>query len=464
MFYKLDAHPIYQWDESRQAINMQEMLANNQPLVTYFEGKPDHYNTKPPLLIWLQVIFMLLTDNPEFAMRLPSAFAAVCTIITLVFFFNATQKKPKWGIFAGLVLVSSFGYTELHSVRTGDFDALVTLWIALIACQYYLDLETEKRKFLYQAAFFFGLAIATKASVPFMLLPFLFIWTILIKKLRFLLFNKALYFAMLIPLTFILVFYFFREAIDPGYLKSAWHNDFYGRFSSAIDNHKESWDFYFFSLFHKRAPYFILSIPLAFPLIYFSKNQAQKKLALFALLFIITFLAIISISKTKIFWYDTPIFPFLAIVVTLNVIFILDCFSKRISLCILSVITASILWFPYHKNLQYISSIPLFDWEKQSHYQPSYLLKSAIDGEIDLQNHTLLTDDVYTPYFNFYITRLAQKKGYTIPIKYNISEMEVNEVFIYYQPHIFGESLKKYNLKEVKKINEFVYFYKKTKE
>jgi len=42
--------------------------------------------------------------------------------------------------------------------------------------------------------------------------------------------------------------------------------------------------------------------------------------------------------------------------------------------------------------------------------------------------------------------------------------MEVNEVFIYYQPHIFGDSLKKYNLKEVKKINEFVYFYKKTKE
>ena len=182
MFYKLDAHPIYQWDESRQAINMQEMLANNQPLGTYFEGEPDHYNTKPPLLIWLQVIFMLLTDNPEFAMRLPSALAAVCTIITLVFFFNATLKKPMWGIFAGLVLVSSFGYTELHSARTGDFDALVTLWIALIACQYYLDLETEKRKFLYQAALFFGLAIATKASVPFMLLPLLFIWTILVKK------------------------------------------------------------------------------------------------------------------------------------------------------------------------------------------------------------------------------------------------------------------------------------------
>ena len=58
IFGHLSRLPIRIWDESRLAINAYEMYRDGGCLVTTFEGKPDHWNTKPPLLIWLQVLAM----------------------------------------------------------------------------------------------------------------------------------------------------------------------------------------------------------------------------------------------------------------------------------------------------------------------------------------------------------------------------------------------------------------------
>jgi 4-amino-4-deoxy-L-arabinose transferase-like glycosyltransferase len=55
VFMHLDTLPIRIWDEARQAVNALEMWENGNFLVTHFEGSPDMWSTKPPLLIWLQV-------------------------------------------------------------------------------------------------------------------------------------------------------------------------------------------------------------------------------------------------------------------------------------------------------------------------------------------------------------------------------------------------------------------------
>jgi len=64
----LDGHPVYLSDESRQAFNSFEMFLNGNWLVTTFENKPDLWNTKPPLLIWLQVLFYHLVGTNELAL------------------------------------------------------------------------------------------------------------------------------------------------------------------------------------------------------------------------------------------------------------------------------------------------------------------------------------------------------------------------------------------------------------
>ena len=52
-FHRLGELPIYVWDEARDTINALEMLRTGDLLVTYFHGRPDLWNTKPPGAIWL---------------------------------------------------------------------------------------------------------------------------------------------------------------------------------------------------------------------------------------------------------------------------------------------------------------------------------------------------------------------------------------------------------------------------
>ena len=86
VFSHLDTLPIQLWDESRLAINAYEMHHFGQYLVTHFDGLPDLWNTKPPLLIWMQVFWMKIIGVNEIALRLPSALAALLTIISILIF------------------------------------------------------------------------------------------------------------------------------------------------------------------------------------------------------------------------------------------------------------------------------------------------------------------------------------------------------------------------------------------
>ncbi|QNP53470.1 glycosyltransferase family 39 protein [Hymenobacter qilianensis] len=86
LFYQLGVNPIPMWDEGRLAVNAAEMDLNNNWLVTYFGGAPDMWNTKPPLMIWLEVLSLRLFGYSNTALRLPSAFAALATVIVLYVF------------------------------------------------------------------------------------------------------------------------------------------------------------------------------------------------------------------------------------------------------------------------------------------------------------------------------------------------------------------------------------------
>ena len=81
LFIGLDIaeRPIALWDESRLAVNALEMRQRGFSLVTTYGFAPDLWNTKPPLLIWLQAGSIDLFGAREWAIRLPSLLAAVAT-------------------------------------------------------------------------------------------------------------------------------------------------------------------------------------------------------------------------------------------------------------------------------------------------------------------------------------------------------------------------------------------------
>ena len=106
VFGHLDTLPIRIWDESRQAINAYEMYHNSDYIVTHFEGKPDMWNTKPPFLIWTQVILMKTIGINELAVRLPSAFAAFFTCLALLLFSIKYLKNFWFGFIVIVVLIN----------------------------------------------------------------------------------------------------------------------------------------------------------------------------------------------------------------------------------------------------------------------------------------------------------------------------------------------------------------------
>ena len=93
IFGHIEELPIQRWDESRLAANAFEMKTNNNWLVTTFVDKPDMWNTKPPLMIWLQASTMLLIGDTTLAVRLPAALCALATCMFICWFFVYRIQK-----------------------------------------------------------------------------------------------------------------------------------------------------------------------------------------------------------------------------------------------------------------------------------------------------------------------------------------------------------------------------------
>ena len=79
------------WDESIYSVNTYEMIQNGKYFSLYFDGAPDLFNTKPPLINWIQICFVKLIGYNELALRLPSAIAATLTIVVLFVFMYTIQ-------------------------------------------------------------------------------------------------------------------------------------------------------------------------------------------------------------------------------------------------------------------------------------------------------------------------------------------------------------------------------------
>ena len=85
VFLHLEFLPIRVWDESRLANNAYEMFKNGNFLVPHFEGTPDMWNTKPPLMVILQVLCCKVFGIRELSIRLPSAIAGFLTAVNIPF-------------------------------------------------------------------------------------------------------------------------------------------------------------------------------------------------------------------------------------------------------------------------------------------------------------------------------------------------------------------------------------------
>lgn len=395
---QISALPIVQWDESRLAINAVEMASNGNIIVTSFNNSPDLYNTKPPLMIWLQALSVKAFGINESSIRLPSIFAGIACIVLLMH-YTYRQSKSLWtASLAGLILICSNGFIQLHGSLTGDYDALLTLFLFLTFMHWHLWLSHQNNKHCWYMTLFLALAILSKSAAAMIIIPIIGIQTIALKTSV----NNAIRCFNMLALSILpfLVFIGIRAYAAPGYIQASLFNDFIGRMQTHIDGHEETWYYYFDQIVFKRFSLFWGLLPLSLIVLKAKFNPISKQLFFAS----IGYLLILTLAKTKIHWYDMPVLPLLSMVIALNV---KDAFMRLSFKTLQWGFIGIIIGLSTMASLQKHKAV----WDKQdldldySHYELSHILR-----QYNAKDTLYLVAPLYAPEFEFYTHQHPQIK------------------------------------------------------
>lgn len=333
LFYRLSSHPVVMWDESRLACNAAEMLRNGNWLVTHFADRPDLWNTKPPLLVWLQAVLFLLMGPTELALRLPSALAAVGTVALLAWFCHRVLRAPLLGLCGALVLLSCSGYIDRHVTRTGDYDTLLVFFTTWYALSFFRYLEDGSRSALYQAGAGVALAVLTKGVAGVIPLPGLLLYCGLAGRLPWLVRQGRAYVVLAGVVAVVAAYYVGREIALPGYWAAVQENELGGRLLGDKSFHTETtWTWYLDMLIHDELLPWLYLMPLGVvALLAREAPPVYRRFLLLLVVFVVVFLAIISSAVTKYYWYEAPIYPFCCLLAGAGVALLGEALVLRLS-------------------------------------------------------------------------------------------------------------------------------------
>lgn len=405
------------WDEGRQAVNATLMYLNQNYLVTYFNGQPDLWNTKPLLLIWLQVLGLKLFGIGEVGLRVPSAVAALLTVSLLFWFGWQKLQKPLIGILAVLILLSTRGYVAQHVILTGDFDALLTLFITAYSLFFFLYLESFRKKYWVLVIVALILGGLTKSVAVLLPLPGLMLYALFTRKLPALLKQKEVYIGAVSFVLVMAAYYYFREQVNPGYWQAVQENELGGRFLKSLEKHNQPW--YFYLTGDKFMPWLLLILPAIFMAYKFSEGLVRR-FALFAGLFFFGFLLTISASKTKLVWYAVPLYPMGAFLVAIGFYYGFQWLIKRYGIRhqnrLIIVNCTLIFGVFYGLIVGRIASQSKKDKAEIS-AADAYFLKDFNRVFPDQKKYTFLSEkDYHNSALNFYMLKFWHE-GYTIQDK-----------------------------------------------
>lgn len=420
VFGNLGEIPIRLWDESRLAINAIEMSRNQQWLVPYYDGLPDMWNTKPPLLIWLQTFMIKLIGVHPLAIRLPVAFAVMGTFLYLYFFLGRTVKNYLFGFITVLILMTSGSYLTEHVSRTGDYDGLLILFTTLFSFTYYQYLETLEKKHLYLFFLFLWLAVLTKSIAGLMFLPGLLLFTLWQRKFIEVVKSKHFYIGLLIFIVLTASYYLGREYYNPGYLEAVYNNELSGRFLETLEENELPLSYYL--TFDKYTYWRLLTGAGVLLFILLRHLKGPRKVVGFSILMAASFLSIITYSQTKLEWYDASAYPFLAVVtaypIFLAIQFVTNILKQKAYQKIVTVtLIIALFSYPYFQILDEVVYNPQEESWEQPWYKVSWYMKDLIKNDNPYNINSVIIND-YSPQVSFYVG-MANDRGIKLNQKTN---------------------------------------------
>lgn len=460
IFGYLNAFPIRLFDESRLAINAYEMLNNGDFIVTHYKGSPDMFNTRPPLMIWLQVLSMKFIGVNELSVRLPSAFATLFTCIAILLFSIKYLKNFWFGFIAVIILITTNGYVCFHVTRTGDYEALLILFTTLSNLLFFAFIETKKNKFLYLFFLVTALAVLTKSVTGLLFVPALLVYSLMQKQFLSILRNRHFYYGFLIFIILTLGYYLLRELKAPGYIRAVNYHELTGRYLQMLEGTKQGFWYYYNNIinFQLTALWYLL-IPCGLLIGLFSKDIKIKRITLFSSLMILSYFLVISLAQTKLRHYDAAMYPFIAILISVSIYYIFNLLKN--SNVINQTLTKNIIPFlflfivfitPYQNTINNTYKPKEHPWAKEF-YEIGYFLRDAVNGKYDVDGYSLLYDG-HDANLRFYLN-ILQNKGVKISFK-DWRNLNTGDLVIVCQKNVKQYVEEHYDCKKIKEIDNVI--------
>ncbi|MFM2269425.1 MAG: hypothetical protein RL757_2866 [Bacteroidota bacterium] len=423
IFGQLQHKPIQMWDEARNGVSTVEMMQNNEYFVRYFDGKPDEWEVKPPLLLWLNMgVFKVFGIN-LLSLRLVSAVSMFGICLLLYNFFKREFDDEIGGAVAALMLVGSESMIRNHIARTGDHDALLCLLLFGSLITFFKYLKYQHYKYLIYTALLTAAAVLTKSVVGFFYalgfgIFLLFSW----QFLRNLLAQKAFYVAVLLVVGIVGGYYGIAEMHHAGHFTHVWNMELLPRYvnenpTGMVFNVLED-KFYYVKkmIFEDRFAWWALLLPSF--LFWFGWESKEKKwLAQVCWAIVLSLSAVIAMGCAN-DWYDAPIFVPMAILAGMVVSRLIRgalAVTDAQIICILPkslmifILFAAFFGFSYFKTVQ--KNVTLQEPSFSGNYAPAMRSLLEHHRQISDNYHVVFSEYPAPVYFMRY---WAREKGVKI--------------------------------------------------
>lgn len=312
-FYMLGTSAIYIWDEAVY-VNASLDMAHGASWLVPVHGS---YNTKPPLVLWLQALSLMMIPSAEWAVRLPSALA-----VTGILFVMLSGLK-RWGfdvwtrLLVLVCFVSHEGFIRHHISRTGDLDAVMTFFVVTYVIVV-LDAIHQNRFTAKHSLWFFiamvGAFYSKSIGGWLMMGPLLLVW--LLSPVRTVLFTLRFWMAAFLSGLICLIYYLVRELIQPGFLDLVWHSEYMRMFKNVMPWHEHGASYYFdnFTTLRTFTPWLYFLVVAILYSLFLLKDRTVRHQLLQWIILGLGYMLVITIPAVKLEWYDAPAFPFFAMI------------------------------------------------------------------------------------------------------------------------------------------------------
>lgn len=306
-FYRLDAGYIVSWDESRHGISAYEMLQTKNYIVNTVNYAPDYWNLKPPLSFYGIMLGFRIFGYSAVGLRFYSALSYffICMLCTL-------YMKKHYGKFSSLLCLAFLCCNQLmfknHGARAGDADALYQLFftIAMLAM---MDIP-KKHSRSYLCGFCFSIAFLTKSYHALIILGIGGLYMLMTGEIRRFQKKEWFWFAfwMVLPCSIWAIARYLQDGLT--FFLTMISEDVLSRSKTASEGHAGPWDYYINAYFleSEKIYGFLLLIIIATGIYGIGKRKKALKQYLGYLLWFFVPLFCFSVVKTKLIWYNFPIF------------------------------------------------------------------------------------------------------------------------------------------------------------